>query len=125
MLYQAKSPCNMFIFFLGLIHRIYVIILQVTLPQIVSPVKWKREKFLVTAVSAHVQTCGSFLKPVCQQITNKTHPDHSRCWKWFLLLCTYSSTSVKCSHSCMEVPSQKQNKLETLKFKPWSPVQSI
>jgi hypothetical protein len=115
----------MFIFFLGLIHRIYVVILQVTLPEIVLPVEWKREMLLLAAVSAHVQTCGSFFKHMWQQITNKTHPDNCTCWKWFLLLCMCSSTSVKCSHPCMEVPSQKQNKLETRKLKPWSPVQSI
>jgi hypothetical protein len=76
----------MCIFFLGLVHGIYVIILQVTLPQIVLPVEWKREKVFVADVSAQVKTCGSFFKSICQQITNKTHPDHCRCWKWFLLL---------------------------------------
>lgn len=50
-------------------------------------------------------------QPIDHQITNSTHPDHSRCWKWSLLLHTLPCISIKCSHSCVEVLSQKQSKI--------------
>lgn len=123
--YIKQSSCNMFIFFHGLTQDLcYHPSSNSSTDFFTSRVEEWKAPCGSCFFFVHIHTCGSFLKPICQQITNKTHPDHCRCWKWFLLLCTFSSTSVKCSHSCMEVPSQKPNRLEIWKLKPRSPVQS-
>jgi hypothetical protein len=74
MLYQAKSSCNTFIFFLGLLltqDLCYHPSSNSSTNNFTSQAE--QRKALAAAVSAHVQTCGSFEKPICQQITNKTH----------------------------------------------------
>jgi hypothetical protein len=45
---------------------------------------------LFTWTAPYDQTCSAVDKPTGQQIANKTHPHHSICQKWALLLCMHS-----------------------------------
>jgi hypothetical protein len=50
------------------------------------PVGREGYTLLASTPSAHIRTRRATDKTRDQKITNKPNPDHSRCWKWFLLL---------------------------------------
>jgi hypothetical protein len=57
-----------------------------SLPQTIWPGQQKKEnKLLASNLSMHVHTCSRTEKTT-EQITNKTYPDHNRCWKSSSLL---------------------------------------
>jgi hypothetical protein len=60
-----------------------------SLPQINKPAHWKRWKLLVSSLWICVCTSSTVNKRIGQQITSKTYPDHSSCWKWPLMLCMH------------------------------------
>lgn len=61
--------------------------------------------------SVCVQVCSAIVKPVCQQMTNKTHPHCSRYQKCSLLS-SISCAFVNFSHSHSEVSFCKESKIE-------------
>jgi hypothetical protein len=55
-------------------------------PQIIQSME-ERDKLLISFCCAWTHSAVNM--PIGQQITNKTHPSHNRCWEWSLLLSTH------------------------------------